>query len=56
MSGWTDCPRCQGHGEVVDYINEWGKPEPTECKLCLGTGDVKSDVAADYLAEVGSDV
>lgn len=54
MAGFTDCPRCQGQGVIVLYINEWGKAETTDCSLCDGSGETRSDVAADWWQEVGS--
>lgn len=56
MSGWAECPRCHGSGEIGLYVNpETGKWETTDCTLCRGIGEVTSDVAADYLFDVGAD-
>ena len=51
MSGYATCPACDGSGVVFDYINEWGKAEDKDCGLCGGSGEVRADVAVDFLEQ-----
>lgn len=52
MSGYTTCPCCKGDCVVTtagpDYF---GNYDSDDCPLCNGMGEVRADVAADYLFE-----
>lgn len=50
MSGWTTCPKCKGDGFVcTGYCPPCDIAHTTDCNLCGGVGEVRADVAVDYL-------
>ena len=50
MSGFVDCPKCQGLGVIpTPYCAPCDMAHATDCNLCGGIGEVRADVAVDYL-------
>jgi hypothetical protein len=50
MSGYTQCPKCDGHGVVsTGYCPPCDIAHTADCDLCGGIGEVRADVAVDYL-------
>lgn len=54
MSGYALCPRCHGQGRMFLHADEAGNAVTTDCSLCKGVGEVRADVAFEWLEEVGS--